>query len=397
MKRLFKDVRIMKYFIGAILLVAVVLACNNQSTVTTKREETGKAGKTDSVKVFLLGLDSAQKQISLPGELLPNENAQLRAKVQGYIRKLNADIGSKVHRGQVLALIDAPEINSRVQELNEKVKAAQSRYLSSRDYFERINTASQSDGVIAPSEMQRVKNQMIADSSEYNAALFAASSYRQIGNYLAIVAPYNGVITKRNIVVGSLVGNANEKPLFELEDNSMLRLQVAVPEIYTGAVLINNFGDLTTRSLPDKKFKAKLVRKAGSIDEATRSEVWEFEVPNVRKAGSIDEATRSEVWEFEVPNATKELKAGSYADVKLRFLRSEQSLVVPVSAVVTTLERKFVIKVSNNITQWVDVRPGFNMGDKQEVFGELHAGDTLVTKANEELKAGTKVIAKISK
>ncbi len=375
MKRLFKDVRIMKYFIGAILLVAVVLACNNQSTVTTKREETGKAGKTDSVKVFLLGLDSAQKQISLPGELLPNENAQLRAKVQGYIRKLNADIGSKVHRGQVLALIDAPEINSRVQELNEKVKAAQSHYLSSRDYFERINTASQSDGVIAPSEMQRVKNQMIADSSEYNAALFAASSYRQIGNYLAIVAPYNGVITKRNIVVGSLVGNANEKPLFELEDNSMLRLQVAVPEIYTGAVLINNSGDLTTRSLPDKKFKAKLVRKAGSIDEATRSEVWEFEVPN----------------------ATKELKAGSYADVKLRFLRSEQSLVVPVSAVVTTLERKFVIKVSNNITQWVDVRPGFNMGDKQEVFGELHAGDTLVTKANEELKAGTKVIAKISK
>ncbi len=375
MKRLFKDVRIMKYFIGAILLVAVVLACNNQSTVTTKREETGKAGKTDSVKVFLLGLDSAQKQISLPGELLPNENAQLRAKVQGYIRKLNADIGSKVHRGQVLALIDAPEINSRVQELNEKVKAAQSHYLSSRDYFERINTASQSDGVIAPSEMQRVKNQMIADSSEYNAALFAASSYRQIGNYLAIVAPYNGVITKRNIVVGSLVGNANEKPLFELEDNSMLRLQVAVPEIYTGAVLINNSGDLTTRSLPDKKFKAKLVRKAGSIDEATRSEVWEFEVPN----------------------ANKELKAGSYADVKLRFLRSEQSLVVPVSAVVTTLERKFVIKVSNNTTQWVDVRPGFNMGDKQEVFGELHAGDTLVTKANEELKAGTKVIAKISK
>jgi len=375
MKRLFKDVRIMKYFIGAVLLVAVVLACNNQSTVTTKREETGKAGKTDSVKVFLLGLDSAQKQISLPGELLPNENAQLRAKVQGYIRKLNADIGSKVHRGQVLALIDAPEINSRVLELNEKVKAAQSRYLSSKDYFERINTASQSDGVIAPSEMQRVKNQMIADSSEYNAALFAASSYRQIGNYLAIVAPYNGVITKRNIVVGSFVGNANEKPLFELEDNSMLRLQVAVPEIYTGAVLINNFGDLTTRSLPDKKFKAKLVRKAGSIDEATRSEVWEFEVPN----------------------ANKELKAGSYADVKLRFLRSEQSLVVPVSAVVTTLERKFVIKVSNNTTQWVDVRPGFNMGDKQEVFGELHAGDTLVTKANEELKAGTKVIAKISK
>ena len=93
-----------------------------------------------------------------------------------------------------------------------------------------------------------------------------------------------------------------------------------------------------------------------------------------------------------MPNISRELKAGSYADVKLHFLRSQQSLVVAASAVVTTLEKKFVIKVSNNTTQWVDVRPGFNMGEKQEVFGDLKAGDTIVLKANEELKAGTKMI-----
>ncbi|TMI86239.1 MAG: efflux RND transporter periplasmic adaptor subunit, partial [Bacteroidetes bacterium] len=230
-------------------------------------------------------------------------------------------------------------------------------------------------GVIAPSELQRTKNQMLADSSEYNAALFAASSYRQVGNYLAIVAPYNGIISKRNIEVGSFVGNANEKPLFELEDNATLRLRVPVPEIYTGAALPDNTGDLTTRSLPDKKFKAKLVRKSGSIDNATRSEIWEFVIPN----------------------DDRQLKAGSYADVKLHFLRSQESFVVAASAVVTTLEKKFVIKVSNNTTQWIDVRPGFNMGDKQEIFGELRAGDTLVLKGNEELKAGTKLIPVISK
>lgn len=359
----------MKYYMGIMLLV-MVAACNvNPSTTAAKNEE----AKADSVKVFLLAADSVHKQITLPGDLLPNENAQIRAKVQGYIKKLNVDIGSKVSKGQVLALIDAPEINTRVQELNEKVKAAQSRYLSSKDYFERIHTASQSDGVIAPSELQRTKNQMMADSSEYNAALFAASSYWQIGNYLAVIAPYNGIITKRNIVVGSFVGNANEKPLFELEDNSKLRLQIAVPEIYTNAVLIENSGELTTRSLPDKKFKAKLVRKAGSIDEATRSEIWEFEVPNV----------------------TGELKAGSYADVKLRFLRSQPSPVVPVSAVVTTLERKFVIKISDNTTHWIDVRTGFNMGEKLEIFGDVKAGDTIVLRANEELKAGTKVVPKL--
>lgn len=360
----------MKYFISIILFVVAVACNNNSSTATAKKEE----AKTDPVKVFVLAMDSAQKNILLPGELLPNEHAQLRAKVQGYIKKMNVDIGSKVRKGQVLALIDAPEINSRVQELNEKVNAALSRYQSSKDYFERINTASKTEGVIAPSELQRTRNQMMGDSSEYKAALFAASSYRQIGNYLAIVAPYNGTITQRNIEVGSFVGSANEKPLFELEDNAMLRLQAAVPEIYTGAVLINNSGELTTRSFPDKKFKAKLVRKSGSIDNETRSEIWEFEVPNT----------------------SRELKAGSYADVRLRFLRSQPSLVVPTSAVVTTLEKKFVIKVSNNTTQWIDVRAGFNMGDKQEIFGELKVGDTIVLKANEEIKAGTKLVPKLS-
>ncbi|OQP41848.1 hypothetical protein A4D02_14110 [Niastella koreensis] len=353
------------------ILFAALAACNeSQQPLNSNKTEVKKTA--DTVKAFVLKADSAQKTISLPGELLPNENADIRAKVQGYIRKLYVDIGSRVKKGQLLALIDAPEINIRVQELNEKVKAAKSRYESSKDYFDRINEASKADGVVAPSELQRAKNQMMADSSEQNAAMFAASSYRQVGSYLAVVAPYDGIVTKRNVNVGSFVGNANDPPLFEVQDNKLLRLQVPVPEVYTGAVLLNNAGELTTRSQPDKKFKATLVRASGNIDNHSRSEIWEFAVPNI----------------------TRELKAGSYSDVKLRFLRSKPSLVVPASAVVTTLEKKFVIKVTGNTTQWIDVRPGFNMGDKQEIFGELKPGDTIVLKGNEELKTGTTVITK---
>ncbi len=357
----------MRILFATIILFITVSACNNnQQTVGSEKEK----AKTDSVKVLVLKMDSARKTISLPGELLPNENVQIRAKVQGYIKKLNVDIGSKVRRGQVLALIDAPEINSRVKELNEKVKAVNSRYQYSKDYYDRINTASKTDGVIAGSELQHAKNQMMADSSEYDAAMFAAASYRQIGDYLAIVAPANGIITKRNIDVGSFVGNANEKPLFELDNNSTLRLRVAIPEIYTGATLLNNSGDLTTPSLPDEKFKTQLARKAGSIDNETRSEIWEFEVPN----------------------SGHQLLPGSYADVKLHFVRPQKSFVVPASAVVTTLERKFVIKVSDGTTKWIDVRAGFNIGDKQEIFGDLNEGDTLILKSSEELKEGKKVI-----
>jgi len=284
------------------------------------------------------------------------------------------DIGSKVRKGQVLALVDAPEINSRVEELNAKVSAANARYQSSKDYYERINVASKADGVIAPAELEHTKNQMMADEAEYVANQHAAASYKKIGNYLAIIAPYSGTITKRNIDAGSFVGNANESPLFELEDNSKLRLKVPIPEVYSGADLLNNSAEITTRSLPDKKFKANLYRKSGSIDQQSRSEIWEFEISN----------------------SDRLLKPGSYADVKLHFVRPQSSFVVPSSAVVTTLEKRFVIKVVNNAAKWIDVRPGFNMGEKQEVFGDLIAGDTLIQKSNEELKPETKIIPKIT-
>lgn len=330
--------------------------------------------KTDTVKAFALASDSVRKSLVLPGELLPYRNAEIRPKTTGYIQKLNVDIGSRVGAGQVLALIDAPEVGSRLRELDEKVKAARSRYLTAKDYYDRISSAAKSGGVIAEAELTRAANQMHADSLEYSAAGFAAASYKQVGNYLAILAPYGGVVTSRNIVTGSLVGTPGEKPLFELADHSVLRLRVPVPEIYTGALLLKNTGELTTRAMPDRKFVAHLVRKSDQIDHDSRSEIWEFEIPN-RDAG---------------------LKAGSYADVKLHFLRQKQNLVVPASAIVTTLERKFVIRIVNGTTEWVDVRPGFNMGEKVEVFGDLVPGDTLVQKGTEELKPGTVVIPHLS-
>jgi membrane fusion protein (multidrug efflux system) len=357
-----------------ISLLAFFTGCHEQPATVAKTDALpGDRSVVDTVKVFLLKADSVKKSLSLPGELSPLENAAIRAKVQGYIRKLNVDIGSKVRKGQVLAVIDAPEIGTRVQELNQRVEAAKAKYQSSKDYFDRIDKASHADGVVAPSEWQRTKNQMLGDSSEYRAALLAAASLRQTGDYLTIVAPFSGTISKRNIVVGSFVGNAGDTPLFELEDNSLLRLRVAVPEAYSSALLAGNAGELVTRSLPDKKFKAVLKRKSGIIDPATRTEVWEFEVPNTGE----------------------ELKAGGYADVKMLFLRGKPSFIVPGSAVVTTLEKRFVIRVAGGVTNWVDVRPGFNMSDRSEVFGDLKAGDTLVVKGNEELKAGTRVETKL--
>jgi membrane fusion protein (multidrug efflux system) len=350
-------------------LISFFISCNQQDSSSAQAD----VPKTDSIKVFILKTDSVKKTITLPGELLSLENVQIRAKVAGYIKKLNVDIGSRVKTGQVLAVIDAPEINTQVQGLNEKVQSAKAKFESSKDYFDRINIAYQKKGVIAPNEWQRTKNQMLADSSEYRAAILSASALHQTGNYLTIIAPFNGEISERNIEVGSYVGSPGDKPLLVIENNTRLRLRIEVPEVYTSAILLGGTAELTTRSLPDKKFKVNLVRKSGSINQETRTETWEFEVSNEKG----------------------ELKAGSYADVKLSFYRQNPSFIAPASAIVTTLEKRFVIRVSNGIVQWIDVRSGFNLGDQSEFFGELKAGDSLVLKGNEELKPGMSVLIKL--
>jgi RND family efflux transporter MFP subunit len=348
------------------LFVLLLAACQNGSSAN---EQASQAATVDTVNTFTLTKEAVKKQTTLPGELLPYHRVEIRPKVNGYIRQLKVDIGSVVKKGQVLLVIEAPEIQSRLQEAAVKTQAAKAKYQASSDTYQRLLEASQTDGVIAPNELQRARNQVLADSADYQSAIYAANAYRQVGDYLLITAPVDGIITQRNADIGAYVGNVNDQPVVVLEDNARLRLRVAVPEALTGVQLTADTIRFATKANPDQLFKGKLVRKSGNIDTDNRSEIWEFEVNN----------------------QNGQLKSGAFADVKLDITRAGQSFMVPFSAVVTTLEKKFVIRVHDGITEWVDVSQGLNLPDKTEVFGNLQAGDTLVLKANEELKAGTHI------
>jgi membrane fusion protein (multidrug efflux system) len=331
--------------------------------------------KVDTLKVFSLKKGKVEKRTSLPGELLPYERVEIRPKITGYIKQLKVDIGSVVKKGQTLVLIDAPEIESRLGEAGGKVNAAKAKYQASLDTYNRVLDASKTAGVVSPSELQKAHNQMASDSADYEASRFSSASYRQIGNYLAITAPFSGIIAQRNMDEGAYVGGVNEKPVLVIEDNSRLRLRVAVPEALTGVSLKYNKVKFSTKANPNQNFEAVLVRKAGSIDISTRTEIWEFEVKN---EGNL-------------------LKPGAFANVTLGVYRAEDSFLVPFSAVVTTLEKKFVIKIRNDSTRWMDVSQGLSLSDKIEIFGNLSESDTLVIKGNEELKAGQKVVTVFEK
>jgi membrane fusion protein (multidrug efflux system) len=339
---------------------------------SSKKMESKNMSAPDSVEVFTLKKEMVAKDLALPGELYPWERAEVYAKVQGYVRQLKVDIGDQVRQNDVLVILDAPEVTANFAKAQADLQAAQSRFKASLDNYKRTIEAAKEQGAISEGQMQQVKNQMLSDSSGYEASKASANAYAQMKDYLVVRAAFNGVVTQRNVDAGTLVGN-NQKPIMMVENISKLRLRVPVPEIYTSAITEKTSITFTMDAEPSKAFTATLARKSNQIDDKTRTELWEFEVQN----------------------KNNDLKSGMYANVKLKIQRGEYSFVVPYSSVVTNLERNFVIRVANGKTEWVDIRNGISMKDRLEIFGPLHEGDQLLVRANDEIKSEKTVISKL--
>lgn len=354
-----------KRHMNRLVLLFVIVAL---AACTDKKSQTPSA---DSVQVFILKKEPVTKTLSLPAELVAWERAELFAKVEGYVRELKVDIGSRVKKNDVLIIIDAPEITANYAKATADLQGAQSRYNTSLDIYNRMMSAAKEKGAVSDSELERARNQMLTDSAAHEASRSAASAYAQLKNYLTIRAAFDGIITQRNVDAGNLVGK-NSTPLLVLENLSKLRVRVAIPEIYTSAILVSASINFTVDAQPSKKYLATFARKSNQIDSKTRTELWEFEAANTKQ----------------------ELKSGMYGNVSFNLQRNEPSFVVPHSAVVTNLERSFVIRLRDGKTEWIDVRSGIGMSDKVEIFGDLQEGDQLVLKANDEIKAGSAIVAK---
>lgn len=350
--------------------IFILLAFAALAGCADKKNQPASTTAADSVAVFVLKKESVTKTLSLPAELLPWERAELYAKVQGYVRELKVDIGSRVKKNDILIIIDAPEVTANSAKASADLQASLSRYNTSLDTYKRMVRASKEKGAVSDSELERIRNQMLTDSATHEASKSGANAYAQLKNYLVIRAAFDGVVTQRNVDAGTLVGTGST-PLLVLENLNKLRVRVAVPEAYTAAIPESSSIHFTVDAEPSKKYSATLARKSNQIDAKTRTELWEFEVINT----------------------TRELKSGMYANASFNLQRSEPSFVVPYTAVVTNQEKSFVIRVRDGKTEWVNVRSGISMKDKVEIFAELQEGDQLVVRANDEIKSGVKVTA----
>lgn len=310
--------------------------------------------------------------IAVPGELQPFLQVDLYAKINSYVKTLLVDIGSQVHKGQLLATLEAPEINSQLEQAKSVIQQSKAVYFASKATYDRLYSTSKTPGTVSQNDLELAIAKMRSDSANVEAA---KSAYKVVAanlEYLQVRAPFDGVVTVRNINLGTYVGpsgGGTNQPLFIIEDHKRLRLVISVPENYTGGLNNKSEVTFTVKALQGEKFTAQVKRLAGALDQKLRSERLEVDVLN----------------------KDNRLLPNMYADVNVPLPSRDSAFIVPKTAVVTSTEKVFVIRVVNNHAEWVNVQKGLESGDSMEIHGDIRPGDELVKAASEEIRNGSPV------
>lgn len=342
----------------------------------------------------------AQTSLSLPGNLQPLYSASVFARTNGYIAKRFVDIGSEVKAGQTLAIISSPEVDQQLNQAHAQVLQAAAALLQSkaalqqaqanldlaritRDrYAHLIGTRAVTQQSV--DETSQTFNARAADVAAASANIAAASAnlksqqanvqrLTQMQGFERVSAPFDGVITARNVEQGDLVNDGSDNgatSLFTVAQSNVLRVQVEVPQSSALFIKPGQQATITVQERPGRQYTATVTRDADSVDLAARTMLTEVQVDN--HDGSL------------VP--------GMYGDVKFTIAHSQKSLVIPSTALVIDKNGMHVVSVTpDDRVHFIPVDIGQDMGSKVEISTGLHGGESLVTNPSDLLNDGQKV------
>ena len=326
-----------------------------------------------------------ERKSRLPGEFLPYQSVALHARVSGFVESVAVDRGSAVKKGDVLVTLSAPEMQAQVAVAEAKVATAEAQRVealaklaSAERTYEQLKKAAETPGVIAGNEIviagktvDAARAAVTAEESSIRSAQASVTALKDLLAYLRITAPFDGVITERFAHPGALAGPSGA-PLLELQQLSMLRLVVALPESDVSGIVRGARVPFTVPAYPGEAFSGVVARVARSMDPKTRT------MPV----------------ELDVANGSGKLAPGMYPEVQWPVRKPRASLLVPPTSVVTTTERTFVIRVREGRAEWVNVSKVASSGDLMEVLGPLNPGDKIVTRASDEIREGAKLTVK---
>jgi len=348
------------------------------------------------VEVIQVGRSTKRSELELPGNIQAITEAPILARAEGYIKRRMVDIGDRVKAGQPIAEIEAPELDQQLLQAKAALQQAQStleqalanqqqgkanqelarvtadrwRNLASKGVVSRQeNDQYQAQYQAQTANLQALEKAVAAARSNVAAAEANVARLDEVQGYRMVKAPFDGIVTLRNVDVGALV-NAGSTLLFRIAQTGTLRIYVNVPQVDASSMRPGQQAQLTVSNLPGRRFTGTVARTANALDPSTRTMLVEVQVPNNDGA----------------------LLPGMYAEVDLSSPRTVAPLLIPDDALIVRSDGTQVAVVRSDHTVHLQrIQVGRDYGDRLEVTGGLQEGETVVVNPGDVTREGVKV------
>lgn len=314
---------------------------------------------------------SAASELSLPGTLLPYQEAPIYARTNGYVRKWYVDIGAKVNEGQVLAEIDTPEVDRELKQAIANREQVKAHLELDRTTADRWKGLLERKGV-SQQEVDEKIGAYEARKADYAAADANVQRLQETKMFQRVVAPFAGTITARNIEVGQLINAGSSQTsgwMYKLAKLSTLRLYVNVPQNAMRLVQAGLPVNVTLQEFPGKPFPGKVVRTAGALDPESKTLLTEVQVPNDKG----------------------ELLSGLYASVRFKVNQTTPNIVLPSNTLIMRADGPQVATVADNVIHIRKITLGRDFGQQIEVVAGLNEKEMIVTNPPDFLHEGVTV------
>jgi RND family efflux transporter MFP subunit len=366
-----------RWLIAALVMLAVigVLGAEIRSRVkaaTNLRAVTSQMA-VPSVSVVLPKQTAPAQEIVLPGNIQPYISSPIYARTDGYLKKWYFDIGANVKAGDLLAIIQTPEVDEQLAQARSTLATAQANLELAQVTRDRYESLLKKHAV-AQQDVDNAAGAYTANKAIVDADTANVRHYEALVSFEKVYAPFDGVITARNTDIGDLINSGSSTSprtdLFDISQTRTLRVYVNVPEEYSQAVKPGETAaDITLAEFPDKRFPGKLVRTSDAISATTRTLLTEVDLDN----------------------SSGTLFSGSYAEVHLKIPTQNSTFLLPVSALIFRGEKLQVGVVKNGHVVVTDVTPGHDFGDQIEIVAGLTTNDQVIENPSDSLVSGQSV------
>jgi RND family efflux transporter MFP subunit len=366
------------WWVWLLLLVFVAGAVYAALRHVSKGKEAEEASADTAIPTVLVAkpkMGQPDYDLTLPGNVQPYSTTPIYARTDGYLQRWLVDIGAPVKQGQLLAEIESPEVDQQLNQAVGGLQQAQANLKLAQVTADRWKEMLQGNTV---SRQDADQKQGDLDASKANVTAAAANVARlqNLKQFQQVVAPFDGIVTERNVEVGNLISStvtATQKPLFQIADDHILRTYINVPETQAAQISIGQPAKVVLSSHPADPIMGKVVRTANALDMQSRTLLVEIQIDN----------------------SNHKLLSGGYAIIHLPIHQEAPSLILPVNALLFRPEGTQAGVVSADGTVALKtLKIGKDFGTKVEVIGGLTADDQVIINPSDSLQNGDKVHTK---